>query len=569
MITTNIAKSDAKYEFKGHSVSILSSVKKMLENRSLCDVVLNVGIRQFHVHRIILAASSAYFEAMFTGALQESTQKEINLKGAKSETVQTLIDCMYESTITVTEENAISVLRLAANWQMDKIVQVCGEFISTRLDTENCLEMLSFADVHGCGVLKEAALKFTIDHFSDICRTEAFVDTPGEILTELLKSENLKIQSEEQLLDDILKWFNHRPKTRRDDTLKMLKLIKFPLIPWEILQEKLICNNFDTVYDCNMMLTNARNYQMHPDVVADYNLDDALYVPRRSLGQKKLIYVVGGEIYPSRNTVASVEQFDPRADQWSELSSMPSARRGTGVCILQGLLYAIGGSNGVIALRLVECYDPQTNRWSKLNDLLEERSSVGAGVIDGHLYAVGGYDGVSSCLQSVERYDPEAKQWFLVAPLNIPRSMMAIATDNTKMYAIGGYDGSSDLASCEVYNSLTNQWSFISTMNVPRCIPGACVVGGMLYAVGGCDRSMSLNSTEVYHPETDTWTMILGMSKPRSGVGVASVQGRIYAIGGYTGTEFCRSVECYDPQTRKWHFMSSMKTGRKRFGCCS
>ena len=178
---------------------------------------------------------------MFTSALQESAQKEINLKGTNAETVETLINCVYESTLTITVENATSVLALAAQWQMEKVVEVCGNFLVKHLDIENCLEMLIFADVHGCDVLKKATIDLDVSKvdFSGVCQTEAFVNAPVEILLEFLKSDILEVQSEEKLFEDLLKWFNHSPELRRSDILKMLDLIKFPLIPWEVIEEKL------------------------------------------------------------------------------------------------------------------------------------------------------------------------------------------------------------------------------------------------------------------------------------------------------------------------------------------
>ena len=558
---------EVKCDFNGHCSSLLNSFKKMSENRELCDVILTVGMKQFHVHKVILAASSPYFQAMFTSALQESAQKEINLKGTNAETVETLINCVYESTLTITVENATSVLALAAQWQMEKVVEVCSQFLIKHLDIENCLEMLFFADVHGCDVLKKATTDVSIVNFSGVCQTEAFVNAPVEILLEFLKSDILVVQSEEKLFEGLLKWFNHSPELRRSDILTMLDLIKFPLIPWEVIEEKLKQNKLYSEQKCKRMLTNARNFQMHPKKGADYNREDPLYIPR---SWSKPIYVI---VYDYSNTGKYfVEQYDPTLNQWKRLISLPTERHNFEVCTHQGLLYVIGGRDAFDGspLNLVECYDLKSGQWSRHADMLKRRTSFGVGVVDGYLYAVGGDEGIWVVGISVERYDPEKNQWSFVAPLNTKRYGLTVVTDNTTMYAVGGIGiGGGYLPNCEVYNSVKNEWSVIAPMNVPRCYAGACMVDRLLYVFCGYKRE----DAEVFNPANKTWKMISGMSKPQTFPNCKNLlayQGNIVVID-RSIKECSRTVQYYNSQTMNWYILSEIKSEQKFGGiraCC-
>ena len=42
------------------------------EDKTLCDVELEAGGKRFPIHRVVLAAGSSYFEAMFTRGFKES-----------------------------------------------------------------------------------------------------------------------------------------------------------------------------------------------------------------------------------------------------------------------------------------------------------------------------------------------------------------------------------------------------------------------------------------------------------------------------------------------------------------
>ena len=331
----------ADSHFKKNPMHTLDSVKEMRMNRELCDVELIVGEKHFYAHKLILAAHSNYFKAMFTGSLQESTRNEITLKEVDPSDVETLLKYMYELSLIVTEENAVSVLILAAQWQMDEIMQFCGKFIIDSegvLTVSNCIQMITIADVHGCPVLEEAARLFCIRNFSDICQTSAFVETPVEVLADLLKSEFLKIQSEEKLLEDILRWFQNKPYSQRGDVVKMLQLTRYPLIPWEVLSDRLVANSLDSEHECKVMVEKARRFQMDPKIAIDPS--DSLYVQRRSFfGEAKPIYIM-------YNKDRAIFEFDVISKRCKKITNLPvplTRYIDIGMCVCQGLLYFLGG----------------------------------------------------------------------------------------------------------------------------------------------------------------------------------------------------------------------------------
>jgi hypothetical protein len=56
-------------------------------------------------------------------------------------------------------------------------------------------------------------------------------------------------------------------------------------------------------------------------------------------------------------------------------------------------------------------FDPTTNEWKAVAPMSKRRCGVGVAVLNNLLYAVGGHDGVSY-LNSVERY--KEKEFFLI-----------------------------------------------------------------------------------------------------------------------------------------------------------
>lgn len=57
----------AHHQNPGHCIASFSTINRMRVNAQLCDIKLAVGGEIINAHKVILAASSPYFYAMFNG----------------------------------------------------------------------------------------------------------------------------------------------------------------------------------------------------------------------------------------------------------------------------------------------------------------------------------------------------------------------------------------------------------------------------------------------------------------------------------------------------------------------
>ena len=75
---------------ESHAARALGGMESLRLARSLCDVTLIAGGQQFEAHRVVLAASSPYFRAMFAGGMEESRQREITIRHVYTSIVSSL-----------------------------------------------------------------------------------------------------------------------------------------------------------------------------------------------------------------------------------------------------------------------------------------------------------------------------------------------------------------------------------------------------------------------------------------------------------------------------------------------
>ncbi|XP_026924298.1 kelch-like protein 2 isoform X3 [Panthera pardus] len=503
--------------------------KVMNELRSqnlLCDVTIVAEDMEISAHRVVLAACSPYFHAMFTGEMSESRAKRVRIKEVDGWTLRMLIDYVYTAEIQVTEENVQVLLPAAGLLQLQDVKKTCCEFLESQLHPVNCLGIRAFADMHACTDLLNKANTYAEQHFADVVLSEEFLNLGIEQVCSLISSDKLTISSEEKRVEE-------EALVKNSSACKdyLIEAMKYHLLPTE---QRILMKSVRTRL-------------------------------RTPMNLPKLMVVVGGQ---APKAIRSVECYDFKEERWHQVAELPSRRCRAGMVYMAGLVFAVGGFNGSLRVRTVDSYDPVKDQWTSVANMRDRRSTLGAAVLNGLLYAVGGFDG-STGLSSVEAYNIKSNEWFHVAPMNTRRSSVGVGVVGGLLYAVGGYDGASRqcLSTVECYNATTNEWTYIAEMSTRRSGAGVGVLNNLLYAVGGHDGPLVRKSVEVYDPTTNTWRQVADMNMCRRNAGVCAVNGLLYVVGGDDGSCNLASVEYYNPTTDKWTVVSScMSTGRSYAG---
>ena len=122
---------------------------------------------------------------------------------------------------------------------------------------------------------------------------------------------------------------------------------------------------------------------------------------------------------------------------WASKAPMQVARSGLGVAVVNGKIYAIGGTSGNGFLATNEVYDPATNTWSSKKPMPTPRSVFGIAVYQNTIYCIGGYiKGGATGVNEV--YDPATDTWKTKAPMPTPSLNLQANAVNGEIYLIGG-----------------------------------------------------------------------------------------------------------------------------------
>ena len=115
---------------------------------------------------------------------------------------------------------------------------------------------------------------------------------------------------------------------------------------------------------------------------------------------------------------ADVACYDPKANQWTDLSPLPEPRSSFDAAVLNNQIYAIGGwklAGGAEEHWHTTAYSidvsTQNPRWQKLPTPPFQRRALAVAAYDGKIYVIGGMQSEGGPTTRVDVFDPETQKW--------------------------------------------------------------------------------------------------------------------------------------------------------------
>jgi N-acetylneuraminic acid mutarotase len=274
------------------------------------------------------------------------------------------------------------------------------------------------------------------------------------------------------------------------------------------------------------------------------------------------MYVFAG-LAPVWKPVGMVYEYDPVTNRWTKKHTMALHSHHVAFTTYRDKIYAFGGfvlpesgPPGWVPINNAWEYDPAADAWKALASMPSKRGSALAAVVDDKIYVVGGAATIPGSKETavfpthphvsvgtVEEYDPAANTWRARSAMPTPRNHAAIGVVGGKIYVIGGRVGAAfiglaaDISVVEEYDPATDQWSGPrARMPIARSALGAGVYRGRIYVAGGEYQDPHMMATfravEAYDPASNNWTEMPPMPVSRHGLAVGVIGNRLHVIGG-------------------------------------
>ncbi|XP_077421589.1 kelch repeat and BTB domain-containing protein 8 [Vanacampus margaritifer] len=556
-------------------------LKQLLDAQQLCDVTLLVEGKKFLCHRVLLAAVSPYFRAMFTSPLVESRLTEIRLEEVTPSVMETVIQFAYTGEAGLSLETAEDLFVAANRLQVMPLQDLCSRFLFEHLCVDNCLGMYSLARSHHDQLLLRASLRVVGQHFPRLSRHKDFLLLDHGTLGSLLSSDRLGVDSEAEVYDAARRWAEHRPLDRYAHMPALLHHLR----PGLLSQEE----------------SRRLSKELGP-AAAGKGVGGPLR-PREGMFEKKIVCVGLAPKEDERLAEQdySVDCFDPRTGKWEKLAALGSLVS-PGCTAVGERLFVAGGFLrkpwGFSVSSAVHEYDAVLDLWTERPSMGLPRSMLGLLGCGESLYALGGSNH-SALLDSSEILELATLKWAPGPRLPLPLRAFACAALRGRLYLFGGSTLEQNRAVVHsgvlIYHILTDCWTRVALDSGATCLAGGVAVRGGVCAIGGYmkDTTKFLDGSYTTLEPLDATGRVLffregrafgverevtgggvtdsaerstgagsnrapspvvfpGLPRRIAAGGVARWKRRIYVLGGENGSRFYDSVYCWKPGWRSW-----------------
>ena len=268
---------------RAHSEILLSKCAQFREQSEFIDVSLKVGEEIFLAHRILLAASSDYFHAMFAHGMKESNQEVIELKdeSISAAALKIVLDSIYSGDLQVNDENVLDVLVAADHLQVTSVVQQCCDYLQTqfvqlRFDLQTYCRVSAMADRHNLKYLQEATQTKMASIYKEICESEEFLShVDADQYTRLLSRDDLSAPSETFVFKSVMQWITHKKEERMPIAAKVIGAVRLGLVDINDLTEELDTEEMQRVPEIHMLLHESLLHNISPSNSSKFAVEKA------------------------------------------------------------------------------------------------------------------------------------------------------------------------------------------------------------------------------------------------------------------------------------------------------
>ena len=531
-----------------------SAARLLKEDFPGLDVILKTKKKLHNCHKVILAAASPYFKAMFISGMKESEDIIVNLESVDSDTFTLIIKYIYSGKLKISGANIQDLLSTSCYLQINPVQTLCEEFLMYQIDQNNCVDIWNLGALYDITDLQKKAKSYILDNFVDVSASK-LVTLPLNEMIGLLKDDNLNsvntkqifyahgdvnISNETEILKFLLRWMSKAALTE-ENYLEVLSHVRFSFIPKDFIEQLLSQNSVIRKSSaCKDLLHKALEESRIPDK------------PRN----EKALLILKGSATATKLDVAC---YSFRQDKWFRLQSAKTlCGTAFGVCISSSGkdLYLTGGSAHP---KSCHHFSVEANMWSTKADMNEGRSSHGVGFVEDKVYVLGGFSAyVDFDLNgSIEKFDTKTDTWKVVSQLQIPTYDSACSVVKSKIYLFGGtmtVIPGSYVKDIQCFDTTTETCTVLYhnlPMPLSLGVAVACSDNRDIFIV--CPRGDILHYSEesaptVLHPASENGRM---------GFGVAFHDNKVYVMGGYNQSA-STCISYYDLQ-RKMFVSSKMK----------
>ena len=152
---------DCKNDFQilRNRCHLVTDFAKLLEDKVNSDVHLKVKDEDVPAHKLILAARSPVFAAMFQNDMLESKTNEVEIADVEPVVLKALLEFIYTGDCVV-GNLAEGLFRAADKYNIKDLKEMCEQELQEKITVDNAVHLLIISDLYQAKKLKESVTLF-------------------------------------------------------------------------------------------------------------------------------------------------------------------------------------------------------------------------------------------------------------------------------------------------------------------------------------------------------------------------------------------------------------------------
>jgi BTB/POZ domain-containing protein 9 len=225
----NISRSNSVF---GDEVQrLVQQITDLYLNDELSDVTLIVESSRFPAHKVILAARSIYFKAMFFGGLKESKENTVELLETPVQAFKVLLEYIYTGKMVFKEmktDLVFDILGLVHKYGFTELEHNVSEYLKEICKPENVCSIFSHSQLFSMRSLAAHCLDFMDFHAEEVLAHPTFRNlSPGSL--EQIISRDSFCAPEISIFKAVKEWMDASPEESHY-FMDMMKNVRLSLI---------------------------------------------------------------------------------------------------------------------------------------------------------------------------------------------------------------------------------------------------------------------------------------------------------------------------------------------------
>ena len=539
-------------ERQQYCVEMMQRLNIQRRNEDSCDLILEVGSgddqARLKAHRNVLCAASPFFYNALNTEMKEKKEGVIRLEEASKGLMEDILEYLYTGHVYISERNAVDLLAMADYLIIPSLKVKSCELISQSMSHTNCLLFYYAAMRYQCTGLQERTRNFIFANFMSVTGTDDFLELSRKQVEEWISSDEIKVKSEEDVFQVIVRWMEEREIGEREEFFQLLRHVRFMHVPRSYVLSNILPHPLVKGSETCMAFA--------LDSTKTTSLNGLARPPRNCLKRcEHGLFTIGRE---------KSFCYLPSENKWHEMCNLLSETKfPPSLSALCSKLY--------VSREEIERYDPFSNSWVSLmyNRGVDKYKRPALVTFQGFLFVVGGVTSEKRVVDKVHKYNPDTDLWQEVAPMSVARMGMCVVADESSMYSIGGWSRNGVVNVVEKYDPERNSWSRVASTREKKMYCCGVMVNSKVFLFGGFKSTapkVTSTLTEIYDPLSDVWTSVQYTPLRSLPVCAVSLKQDIFVLVlSRENDQVVSQVNIYNGDTNEWNLCADAPTGVQLF----